>query len=199
MVLRDDQIQRLAALGVVASIQFTWLTSDWLVLDDLRTVEATLGPDRIGWAGRWRDLLDAGVRVAGGTDTPWTRATPLQAIHQAVTRVGISERPAAAEWMVRQAITVEEALRLLTIDAAYATSQEHIKGSIQPGRLADLVVLKAGGENIGGTVTERVGDQHDRPEVSLADHVARVRIGNREARRERGTGAERLPHRRCPR
>jgi predicted amidohydrolase YtcJ len=142
VVLRTDQIERFAALGVLASIQFTWLTSDWLVLDELRTIEATLGPERIGWAGRWRDLLDAGVRVAGGTDTPWTGATPLQAIYEAVTRVGFSGRPATA-WMAPQRITVAEALRLLTIDAAYATFQEQVKGSIERGKFADLVVLSA--------------------------------------------------------
>ncbi|MBM3696003.1 MAG: amidohydrolase family protein, partial [Actinobacteria bacterium] len=70
-VIRDDQIERLRALGIIASIQTTWFHSDWIGDPHWGGFPAALGPERIGWAGRWRDLLDAGVTMAGGTDTPW--------------------------------------------------------------------------------------------------------------------------------
>jgi predicted amidohydrolase YtcJ len=140
VALRDDQISVIRGLGIIASIQFTWLTSDWLVLEELKTVADTLGAARLGWAGRWRDLIDAGVSMAGGTDAPHTGATPLQAIHQAVTRIGYAGQP-PTDWMLAQRITVAEALRLLTAGAAYATFQEGVKGRIREGMLADFVVL----------------------------------------------------------
>jgi predicted amidohydrolase YtcJ len=146
-VLRDDQIQTMNSLGVIASIQLTWLTSEWQVLDELNEIEATLGPERIGWAGRWHDLIAQGVTTTGGTDTPWTAATPMQAVQQAVTRVGHSERP-ASDWMLAQALTVAESLRLLTAGGAYATFQERDKGSLEVGKLADLVVLSANPLNV---------------------------------------------------
>jgi predicted amidohydrolase YtcJ len=74
LAVRDDQIERVARMGAVASVQLTWLTSDWLLNDETKTTEATLGPQRIRWAGRWRDLLAAGLHVVGGTDATYTAA-----------------------------------------------------------------------------------------------------------------------------
>ena len=142
MVLRDDQIQRMSDMGIVASIQLTWLHSDWLSDEEYwGPLEAALGPDRVAWLGRWRDLLDAGVKVIGGTDTPWTPAeSAVGALYEAATRIG-ENGATPASWMLDQRITVEEALRLITIDAAYGTFDEEVKGSLAPGKWADLVVL----------------------------------------------------------
>jgi len=94
-------------------------------------------------AGRWRDILDAGIPSLGSTDYPWifgTERSAMSVVSSAVTRVGeLGLTP--AEWMLNQTISVEQALRLLTIDAAYGTFQEDIKGSIKTGKLADLVIL----------------------------------------------------------
>jgi predicted amidohydrolase YtcJ len=153
VVLRDDQIQRMADLGIIASFQLTWLNSDWAdMMEDLPQ-------DYIPLVGRWRDLLQAGVPSIGGTDYPWIISptgdpmegsdyswggedvgSAMKAIHSAVTRIGeFGLTP--PNWMVNQTISVEQALRLITIDAAYGTFQEDIKGSIKAGKLADLVVL----------------------------------------------------------
>jgi len=140
VVLRDDQIQRMSDLEIIASIQLTWLNSDWLGDEFWGPFDGALGPDRVRWLGRWRDLLDGGVKVVGGTDTPWTPASSVEALHEAVTRIGVNGAP-PAPWMVDQRITVEEALRLITIDAAYGTFDEDVKGSLAPGKWADLVIL----------------------------------------------------------
>ena len=64
-VIRDDQVERMRDLAVIASIQMPLLSADWAA-----DWEAALGPKRLAWAGRWRDLLAAGVPMAGGTDFP---------------------------------------------------------------------------------------------------------------------------------
>lgn len=147
MVLRDDQVRRIRRLGLVASIQLTFFQSDWLTGSFWTGLEPALGPSRIGWAGRWRDLLDAGVRVIGSTDTPWfaedwALGSPLEAVEMAVTRIGRTST-VPASWMLEQRITVYEALRLLTRDAAYGTFDERHKGTLTPGKWADLVILGA--------------------------------------------------------
>jgi predicted amidohydrolase YtcJ len=119
VLLRDDQIQRMKNLGIVASLQLCHL------------------------AGRWRNIIEAGVPTIGSTDFPYNYGemkSPLQFISRAVTRVGEQGLQPTA-WILNQTLSVEQALRLLTIDGAYGTFQEDIKGSIKEGKLADLVVL----------------------------------------------------------
>lgn len=140
VMLRDDQLVRMRALGVVASVQLSWFTADWT-----EEILRDPGPQWAHLVGRWRDLLDSGVHVIGGTDHPWTLppttvGPAMKAVYDAVTRVAEDGR-SPPSWMSEQRITVDEALRLLTIDAAYGTFQEDEKGSIVPGKLADLVVL----------------------------------------------------------
>ena len=152
MILRDDQLETMRRLGILASFQLSWFHSDWA-----EEFETTLGEEKVPWVGRWRDLLEAGVPSLGSTDHPWGYGTPgpsLKAIYQATTRVGETGLPPPA-WMLAQRISVEQALRLLTIDAAYGTFQEDEKGSIAVGKLADLVVLS---ENPLGIPPERIPD-----------------------------------------
>ncbi len=141
-VVRDDQIERMRDLGIIASIQLTWFHSDWIGDPDWGTFEENLGPERIGWAGRWRDLLDSGVTVIGGSDHPWTPPVSVGGFAEAVTRVGAGGA-VPEPWMAAQAITVEEAISLLTADAAYGAFEEDVKGTLTPGKLADLIVLSA--------------------------------------------------------
>jgi predicted amidohydrolase YtcJ len=130
----------MADLGLVASIQLSFFHSDWAP-----EFAAGLGPDRVAWVGRWRDLLDAGVPTIGSTDEPYgygATGPAMLAIYQAVTRIGETGAPPPA-WMLSQRISVEEALRLITIDAAWGCREEATKGSLEPGKRADLVVLSA--------------------------------------------------------
>ena len=95
------------------------------------------GEDRVGRMFAHRDLLDAGVTVAGSSDYPCGPVEPLLAIQSCVTRTGFDGRPVGA----RQRISVEEALALYTTGSAAATGESHLKGTLSPGKLADLVEL----------------------------------------------------------
>jgi predicted amidohydrolase YtcJ len=141
-VVRDDQIERMLSLGVVASFQLTWFHSDWIGDPDWGSFEENLGPERIAWAGRWRDLLDSGVTVIGGSDHPWTPPVSIGGFGEAVTRTGVGGL-APEPWMAAQTITIEEAIALLTVDAAYGAFEENVKGTLTPGKLADLIVVSA--------------------------------------------------------
>jgi predicted amidohydrolase YtcJ len=100
----------------------------------------------VALAGRWRDLIVAGIPLAGGTDHPYAivgeSGDSIDAIAFAVTRRGPSgQRP--PQWMAAQSLTVWEVLRSLTIDAAFAQGTEQSAGSIEPGKAADLVIVSA--------------------------------------------------------
>lgn len=138
VLLRDDQIQRMAAFGIIASFQLTWFNADYV-----DSITNKLGLDKVDLLARWRDLLDAGVPSLGSTDFPWSATSvnsSIQSIYQAVTRIG-DQGLLPPTWLADQLLTVEQALRLITIDAAYGTFQENVKGSIKEGKFADFVVL----------------------------------------------------------
>jgi predicted amidohydrolase YtcJ len=141
-VIRDDQVARMRDLGIIASIQLPLLSADWAAL-----WESALGPERLGWFGRWSDLVEAGVPVVGGTDFPAVfgaetggRSSAMRILWDGATRTGV-EAGVAPDWMADQAVTVEQGLDLLTRAGAYATFEEDVKGTITVGKLADLVIL----------------------------------------------------------
>jgi len=140
-VLRDDQLDRMAQLGLIASIQLPWFTSNpW----DIYDVRKWIGLDRADLVGRWHDILVAGIPSIGSTDYPWfygADGSAMTTIYKAVTRIGEPCNQRSPQWVLDQRITIEQALRLLTIDAAYGTFQEDVKGSIAVGKFADLAVL----------------------------------------------------------
>jgi predicted amidohydrolase YtcJ len=138
VMLRNDQIQRMKNLGIIASFQFPWFNSD----SEALTISETSNED-FNLIARWRDVVNAGVQSMGSTDFPWSDGpigSSIEAIYQVVTRIGQSGST-PLDWMLNQTITIEEALRLITIDAAYGTFQEEIKGSIKISKFADFVVL----------------------------------------------------------
>lgn len=138
VLLRDDQIERMSNLGIIASIQFLWFTSD--VVD---YYQYPIYQEYSHLLARWRDIVEAGMPSIGNTDYPvtmWHNGSALEAVSWSVTRIGaLGLMP--TDWMLNQTLTVEQALRLITIDAAYGLCQEDIIGSIKVGKLADLVVL----------------------------------------------------------
>lgn len=138
LFLRDDLIQRMASKSIIASFQNHWATSDYL-----DWYEGIVGIERISLLARWRDLLDSGVPSAASTDYPYCNygATAIHGLFSSVTRKGPHFRLEPAESLLTQRLNIEEALKLITIDAAYATFQENVTGSITPGKYADLVVL----------------------------------------------------------
>lgn len=138
-VLRDASVaERMARSGIIAEVQ------PYHAIDDMRWMEERIG-ERARWAYAFRTLHDAGVLLSFGSDWPgtnasWYTANPLHGIYAAVTRQTLDGQPAGG-WFPEERIDVETALRAYTVNNAYAAGEERIKGSIAPGKLADLVVL----------------------------------------------------------
>lgn len=133
-VLSDRDIPRLAAMGVIASMQPTHCTSDMYWAED------RLGPLRIKGAYAWRRLMNQGTIIACGSDAPVESFAPLWGIYAAVTRQDHKGWPDGG-WFAGERMTVLEAIRGFTMNAAYAAFEETKRGSIEPGKSADLVVL----------------------------------------------------------
>ena len=125
---------RFAALHVIASMQ------PYHAIDDGRWAERRIGPDRIKRTYAFRTFLDHGVRLAFGTDWEVAPLDPMQSLYAAVTRAtldGVNPNG----WVPEQKITLQEAVEAYTLGSAYAEFQDKEKGSIAPGKLADLVIL----------------------------------------------------------
>jgi predicted amidohydrolase YtcJ len=98
---------------------------------------ATVAPDILPWMYRIRSPLDSGLVVAGSSDTPVVPLNPLVGVYSAVTR----KTGANQDFCVEEAVSPQQALQMCTVNAAYASFEEDIKGSITPGKLADIVIL----------------------------------------------------------
>ena len=133
--LRLGDVPLFAEQGVIASMQPIHLSSDrpWAI-DRLGQLRIEQG------AYLWRDLLDEGVLVTSGTDSPVEPVNPIANFYAAVTRKTLKGVPEAG-FEPAQKLTRMEALRAMTIAAAYAAFEERDKGSIEVGKLADLTVL----------------------------------------------------------
>lgn len=130
--LHPDDIPRFARLGVIASMQAVHATSDgpW--------VPKRIGDDRAATGAYvWRTLLNSGAVVTNGTDVPVEDINPIAGLYASVSRVTGEGRAFYPE----QRMTREEAVRSYTLAAAYSAFEEGIKGSLTPGKLADITVL----------------------------------------------------------
>jgi len=109
-------------------------------IDDGRWAEKRIGPERAKTTYAFRSLLDSGAMLAFGTD--WTVAplSPMLSIYAAVTRRTLDGKHPNG-WIPEQRISVEEAIRAYTVGSAFAEFQENEKGTITPGKLADIVIL----------------------------------------------------------
>ncbi len=133
-VVAISDIQRFKSLDVIPSMQPTHATSD------MNMAEERIGAERLKGAYAWRTFLNQGSRVVSGSDYPIELANPFDGIHAAVTRQDKGNLPEGG-WIPEQAMTVEEALRSFTIDAAWAAHQEDRLGGLTPGKWADFIVL----------------------------------------------------------
>jgi predicted amidohydrolase YtcJ len=131
--LRPDDVVRLARLGVVASMQPTHCTSD---LD----LVAKLLADRELASYAWRSMLNAGVALAFGSDAPVEEPNPFEGVFAAVTRTRADGTPPGG-WQPEQRLSVAEALTAYTLGSAFAAGEEHRKGVLAPGRLADFIAV----------------------------------------------------------
>ena len=130
--LHPADIPRFAELGVIASMQGIHCTSD------APYVVARLGHERarIG-AYVWRSLIESGAIVSNGTDTPVEDVSPIQSFYATVSR----RTKDGSRFFPEQRMTRWEALKSYTVNCAYAAFEEDMKGSLTPGKLADIVVL----------------------------------------------------------
>ena len=138
-VLRDGSVaDDLAELGIIAEMQ------PYHAIDDMRWMEERIG-ERSRWAYAFKTLNEAGVMLSFGSDWPgtnasWYPSSALQGIYAAVTRQTLDGQPEGG-WFPEERIDVETALRAYTVNNAWAAGEEEIKGTLEPGKLADIVVL----------------------------------------------------------
>ncbi len=133
-LLNQQLINRINKLGLIVSVQPLVVASEFSVW----SAAENLGAERARWLYPLKTLLEKGVRVIGGSDCPMEPLNPLRGIQAAVTRTAFPE----------EQVTIDEALRIYTIDAAYATGEENVKGSVEAGKLADLTVLSNDPHNV---------------------------------------------------
>jgi predicted amidohydrolase YtcJ len=133
-VLRLQDIHRMARLGIIASMQPTHATSDMPWAGD------RLGKARLAGAYAWRKVLDAGGRLALGSDFPVESPDPRLGLYAAVTRQDLQGNPPGG-WLPGERLTREEALRGFTLDAAWSLFLDREVGSLTVGKRADLVVF----------------------------------------------------------
>ena len=134
--LRQSDIERMGRLGVIASVQPAHL------IDDGGWAERSIGAERCQLTYAFRSLLAAGVLLAGGSDWPVAEMSPLLAMHAAVNRT-TADGQFPGGWNPQQKLSVDQAIAAFTTGAAYAEFAETEKGSLTPGKFADLVVLSA--------------------------------------------------------
>jgi len=133
-IVRLQDLQLMARLGIIASMQPTHATSD------MPWAEDRLGARRLERAYAWRKVLNDGGRLALGSDFPVESADPRLGLYAAVTRQDLQGKPAGG-WLPGERLTREEALRGFTLDAAWSLFLDKEIGSLEVGKRADLVVF----------------------------------------------------------
>jgi predicted amidohydrolase YtcJ len=126
-VLNEELINRMKKQNLVVSVQPCVIASEFSVW----SADEHLGSRRAKWLFPIKTLLKEGIRVAGGSDCPMEPLSPLLGVQTAVTRTVFPE----------ERVTIDEALRIYTVDAAHSSNEENIKSSVETGKLADLAVL----------------------------------------------------------
>jgi predicted amidohydrolase YtcJ len=133
-IVDPADIPRLAPAGIIASMQPTHQTSDWLM------AEKRLGPDRLKGAYAWQTVLKSGARLAFGSDYPVESPNPFPGLSAAVSRQDVQGQPPGG-WIPSERLTFEQALNASTRDAAYAGFSEDKIGALEPGKWADFILV----------------------------------------------------------
>lgn len=133
-VVAPVDIPRFLDHDLIASMQPVHAT------DDMNMAEARIGAARMAGAYAWRSFVDQGTMLAAGSDFPVSEESPFDGLHAAVTRTDREGKPVGG-WYPEQSMTVVEAVRAFTLNAAYAAHQENILGSLEPGKHADFLLV----------------------------------------------------------
>jgi predicted amidohydrolase YtcJ len=133
-VLHPDDVARFAALKVIASMQPIHATQDMLLADAHWGARA-----RLSYA--WSSLLSSGAELAFGSDAPVETPDVLQGLYAATTRRRADGSPGPEGWYPEESLSLHEAIAAYTLGAARSVGMESVQGSLQPGKVADLVVL----------------------------------------------------------
>jgi predicted amidohydrolase YtcJ len=134
-VVAPNDFARVAKDGIIASMQPTHATSD------MPWAERRVGPDRIKGAYAWRTVLNLGIHLPLGSDFPVEDVNPFFGIYSAVTRQDHEGNPPGG-WYPEQKLTLAEAIRGFTSEAAFAAFEESSRGTIEPGKLADFTIVE---------------------------------------------------------
>lgn len=133
-ILHPDDLPRFAALEIIPSMQASH------AITDLHFALRRLGAERLKGAYAWRSLVDSGVKIAGGSDAPVEKGDPIVEFYAAAVRKDL-DGSSGEHWHQEQKLEREEALRMLTDWAAYASFQEDQRGTIEVGKWGDLTLL----------------------------------------------------------
>lgn len=133
-VISLPDFQRFRDFSILPAMQATHATSD------MRWIDRRIGPDRVAGAYAWRRFLNLGIPVANGSDFPVEEPNPMLGLYASFTRQDQNGQPPEG-WTPGQRMTRAEALESWTLSGAYAAFEEKLKGSLEPGKLADFVVL----------------------------------------------------------
>jgi len=130
----EELLNKLAELQIIAYIQPIFLDYDWKI------VRSRVGEDRESTSYNWKTMLDKNITIACGSDSPVETFNVMKGIYEAVTRKDLEGNPQGG-WLPEQKLTVDEAVYGYTMGGAYASFEENIKGSLEEGKFADIVVL----------------------------------------------------------
>jgi len=133
-VIAPEDLARFAELDVLPSMQPTHATSDKNMAED------RIGKDRMKGAYAWQTLLESGIPLPLGSDFPVELANPFYGLHAAVTRQDRDNQPVKG-WYAHEALTLDQAFRGFTLDAAYAGHMEDTLGTLTPGKWADFILV----------------------------------------------------------
>lgn len=130
----EELLNKFAELKIIAYIQPIFLDYDWKI------VRSRVGENRERTSYNWKTMLDKNITIACGSDSPVETFNVMKGIYEAVTRKDLDGNPQGG-WLPEQKLTVDEAVYGYTMGGAYASFEENIKGSLEEGKLADMVVL----------------------------------------------------------
>lgn len=132
-ITSKEALKRFKENNIIAFIQPIFVGTDYKI------AEKRVG-ERVKDSYNWKTLLDYGVKIPLGTDSPVESPNPFENIYCAVTRMDLEEKPEGG-WLPEQKLTVKEAVKAYTVESAYASYEENVKGSLEVGKFADMAVL----------------------------------------------------------